>query len=106
MTPSYNCLCSAFLTLSDTGTAKTVLEIEAVNQLNSFILRWIHENTEPKFDGLCGFYFSLLAGVLSICISLIIAFLGILNGIPGASLSILFVVSLYTNIFIPYKVET
>ena len=36
--------------------------------------------------------------------SLLIAFFGLVNGIPGPSLSVLFVLSLYANIFIPYKV--
>ena len=76
----------------------------AINQFNVIIFRWIQEKTELKLDGLCGFYFSLLAGTLSICISTFIAFLGLLNGFPGPSLSMLFVLSLYANVFIPYKV--
>lgn len=71
---------------------------------STLTFRWIQEKTEPKLDGLGGFYLSLLSGTTSICLSLLTAFLGLVNGIPGPSLSVLFVLSLYANIFIPYKV--
>ena len=71
---------------------------------STLTFRWIQEKTEPKLDGLGGFYLSLLSGTTSICLSLLTAFLGLVNGIPGPLLSVLFVLSLYANIFIPYKV--
>ena len=78
--------------------------VQGLFKLFPITFRWIEEKTEPYLDGLSGFYLSLLSGTASICLSLLIAFLGLVNGIPGPSLSALFVLSLYTNIFIPYKV--
>ena len=83
-----------------------VLRFELTPKFNTANFRWIQEKTELKLEGLCGYYFALLAGTLSICISMFIAFLGLLNGLPGPSLSLLFVLSLYANVFIPYKVGT
>ena len=68
------------------------------------IFRWVKEQADQQLDGLCGFYLSLVAGALCIFISTFSAFLGLLNGLPGPSFSTLFVLSLYTNLYIPWKV--